>query len=324
VSRYDELLERREAALLELALPILVSHGRSDTASPMFHGCHDWHSCVHGVWALHAIAGRTGEDVLLDAAYQQARTELVEAELDFLRSTPALVEEETPYGFAWLLKLAATREAAGDSGLQPLADYSQALIVEWLSRLDEASARRFALLDRHANLSFALIHLGQWARFRGDDGLLGIAADAARRFLAPVEADADFPLERDTLATDEFMPTSILRLAAIAQLLGDEGCAFVRGRVPAGYAVPPITKPVSNHAGGVNAFRAWFLWDLHEATGDEAIRESYADLVLTQLSLPDLWMRGPNSGYRHWVAQITVRAIERSYESAAAAPHVLD
>jgi hypothetical protein len=315
MSRFEELLERREEMLLALALPILVSHGRSDTASPMFHGCHDWHSCVHGVWALHTIAERTGEDVLLDAAYQQARTELVDAELSFLRSNPGLVEEENPYGFAWMLALAARREAAGDTGLQPLADYSQAMIVDWLSRLDEASARRFALLDRHSNLSFALIHLGEWARFRGDDSLLGIAADAARRYLALEEADADFPLERDTLAVDEFMPTSMLRLAAISQLLGDEGRDFVRARVPAGYEVPPRSDPSTSHSGGVDAFRAWFLWDLLEATGDEAIRESYANLVLTQFSMPDFWMRGPNSRYRHWVAQIVVRAIERSHGS---------
>jgi hypothetical protein len=107
----------------------------------------------------------------------------------------------------------------------------------------------------------------------------------------------------------------VLRLAAIQQLLGEEGSAFVRARVPAGYDVPPITEPVSNHAGGVNAFRAWFLWDLYEATGDEAIRESYANLLLTQFSMPELWKRGPITGTRHWVAQIVVRAIDRSYGS---------
>ncbi len=282
----------------------------------MFHGCFDWHSCVHAVWALHAIAERTGEEIFLDAATQQARTELVDAELAYLRDNPRIVDEENPYGFAWLLQLAARREAGGDAGLRPLADYSERMIVDWLSALDDASARRFALYDRHSNLSFALIHLGLWAGFSGNAALLETARAAARRFLATPEADADFPLDRDARGVDEFMPTSILRLAAIRQLLGDEGTAFVRARVPAGYDVPPITEPVSNHAGGVNAFRAWFLWDLFEATGDEAIRESYANLVLTQFSMPDLWMRGPITGTRHWVAQIVVRAIERSYGSA--------
>jgi hypothetical protein len=63
----------------------------------------------------------------------------------------------------------------------------------------------------------------------------------------------------------------------------------------------------------VNVWRAWALWDLFEATGDEAVRESYADLVLAQHARADLWRQGPNSGTRHWVAQIVVRAIERSY-----------
>jgi hypothetical protein len=314
-TRFDELLERREAMLFDLAVPILVGQAGHDTPSPMFHGCFDWHSCVHAVYALYAIADRTGEEIFLDAASQQARNDLVEAELAYLNDNPKIVAEENPYGFAWTLALDARREATGDTGLRPLADYAERMVVDWLGALDDQSARRWALYDRHSNLSFALIHLGQWARFTGDEALLETARAAARRFLATEEADADFPLDRDTADVDEFMPTSILRLAAIRQLLGDEGTAFVRARVPAGYGVPPITEPVSNHAGGVNAFRAWFLWDLYEATGDQAIQESYANLLLTQFSMPDLWLRGPITGTRHWVAQIVVRAIERSYGS---------
>src|SRR5262249_48984412 len=106
-TRFEELLERREAMLLDLAVPILVCQAGHDSPSPMFHGCFDWHSCVHAVWALHAIADRTGEEIFLDAASQQARADLVEAELAFLRDNPEIVAQENPYGFAWTLQLAA-------------------------------------------------------------------------------------------------------------------------------------------------------------------------------------------------------------------------
>jgi hypothetical protein len=45
----------------ELARQVAYCSGRQDTAHPAFRGCIDWHSAVHGVWALLAYQRATGD-----------------------------------------------------------------------------------------------------------------------------------------------------------------------------------------------------------------------------------------------------------------------
>jgi DUF2891 family protein len=70
---WESLVAVREDSLRALSPPILSALGRHDTASPIFHGCFDWHSAVHGVYSLYAIHHRTSEALYLEAAAQRAR-----------------------------------------------------------------------------------------------------------------------------------------------------------------------------------------------------------------------------------------------------------
>jgi hypothetical protein len=275
---------------------------------------------VHAVWALYTLHLRTGEDLFLDAAVQHARPELVQSELAFLRGPTGA--EETPYGFAWILALAARREQAGlDGAFRPLAEEGVRRIVGWLDGLDADSGLAAARLDTHNNLSWALVHLFRWADHTDDEALRERARAEVRRHLTLPEHDGEFPLDADAGNAPEFMPTALLRLAAAVQTL-PEGREFAAARVPGGFWIPPVEHPVTPHDAGLNVFRAYALWDVYEATGDPALRENYARLILTQARHPEWWRKGPNDGYRHWVAQIAIRAIDRSYgaePSAAAA-----
>lgn len=307
-------LERvREDALRALSPPILASVGREDTPSPIFHGCFDWHSAVHGVHSLYAIAERTGEELYLDAAAQHVRPELVEAELAYMRDVVA--EEETPYGLAWLLALVAKQErVTGTRELRPLADFAAARLVAFVGGLDSERALAAAWSDAHGSLSWGLLHLARWARHVEDAGLLALAQEATRRFLQDGRVDAAFSVAADAGAAVEFMPPALERLAAIGEALGpEEARRYVRARVPAGFRVPPLTDPETVHAGGVNLFRALALWSVHRATGLARLRENVAELVLYQLARPDLW-RDCDYTLRHWVAQIAVRTIDETYD----------
>jgi hypothetical protein len=313
---WEGFLARRERHLLELAGPVLVCQGRNDTPSPMFHGCFDWHSCVHAVWALYTIHQRTGADMLLDAAGQQARPELVPAELEHMRTA---IPEENPYGFGWLLALVHKQEAVtGGRELRPLADHAAAQVGEWLRGLDTAAGRERALDDMHDNLSWTLCNAHLWALHAGDEQLLATVRAAAARHLEAPELDAQLPVAQDTEDPDEFMPTALLRLAALVQIRGAGAAGdYVRARLPEGFTVPRVAEPRGVHAAGANFFRAYALWDLFEATGDERFRDAYADLIEYHVSRPEYWRDGDNAEYRHWVAQIGVRAIDRSYGAAS-------
>src|ERR1700761_5938585 len=51
-----------------LSVPISECVVRRDTTHPVFHGCIDWHSAVHGNYALRVISRVTGDTKYLDIA----------------------------------------------------------------------------------------------------------------------------------------------------------------------------------------------------------------------------------------------------------------
>jgi hypothetical protein len=308
---WRSLARRREELLHTLAPPILSAVGNQDTLSPIFHGCSDWHSAVHGVYSLYAIHRRTGDDLYLEAARQHARSELVVAELDYMRGE-ALEAEENPYGFAWVLALVRAQElATGTRELRPLADYARERVVALVTGLDAERGFELATCDRHPNLSWALMHLGLWARHEGNDELLEVARAAARRHLRDPRLDEALPAVSDAGDTDEFMAPALMRLAALGTILGDD----VRKRLPPHFEVAAVDSPTTVHAAGVGCFRAFALMHLHRATGLARLRENAAKLVLHQIERTNLWRSG-DYDHRHWIAQIGVRVIDDSYDDA--------
>src|ERR1700712_1752367 len=76
---------------------------RHDTIHPAFHGCIDWHSACHAVWALVAERGQSGDprhDAIIDSILMPAK---LPAEAGVLAPRPQF---EMPYGRAWFLRLA--------------------------------------------------------------------------------------------------------------------------------------------------------------------------------------------------------------------------
>jgi len=307
--------QEREELLHALAPPILSAVGNEDTPSPMFHGCFDWHSAVHGVYSLYALYRRTGSDLYLEAAQQHARAELVAAELDYMRSAE-IERQENPYGFAWVLALVRTQEkATGRHELRPLGDLASERIRDLVETLDAERAVELATSDTHHNLSWALIHLVLWARHTRDETLLAFTHDAAHDFLKHPQVDDALPVSSDAQDVVEFMAPALMRLAALGDVLGDESRAYVRQRLPPRFVVQPVTHPTTVHAAGVNFFRAFALMHISNATGLARLRDTVAGLVAYQVGRSDLWRQG-DYDHRHWIAQIGVRVIDDSYGDA--------
>jgi hypothetical protein len=123
---------------------------------PAFYGAYDWHSSVHMHWLLlrllrgHAervdVAAVTGT---LDAHLTPAA---LAAEAEYLRAHPSF---ERPYGWAWLLALAAESSALGverwTEALAPAARTVAGLVTDWLPK-----ARYPVRHGTHTNSAFAL------------------------------------------------------------------------------------------------------------------------------------------------------------------------
>lgn len=85
-----------------------------ETLHPLFFGSFDWHSCVHGYWSLARLLRRhidlPSAPEIRTLFDRQLVPEIVAGEVAYF-ARPSASGFERPYGWAWLLKLAA--ELAG-------------------------------------------------------------------------------------------------------------------------------------------------------------------------------------------------------------------
>jgi hypothetical protein len=151
---------------------------------PIFYGSFDWHSCVHGYWLL-AKVSRLFPDMpvavtirdLFDAQFTQVK---VAAELAYVQ-TPASRGFERPYGWAWLLMLAAELERReGDERrwaerLRPLAVAFADRFKAFLPKADYPLRAGV-----HSNTAFALALAVEYARTCGDPDLAVLCEAKAR------------------------------------------------------------------------------------------------------------------------------------------------
>ena len=260
---------------------------------PVFYGCFDWHSAVHGHWLL-ARAGRLDPDLRAraKAALAVSFDEDVEREVRYLRAHPSF---ERPYGLAWLLRLQAELETWAESDtdaaswvtrLAPLADAAEANLAAWLPKLERPTRA-----GTHANTAFALGLLLEAGR------LDTLSRERARRFFA---ADRDLPLHLEPGGEDFLSPAlteadlmgRILRAEELAGWL-DVACPGL-GRRETLVPVTPADREDGRlaHLDGLNLSRAWMARRLARAlpAGDarrpvlEALGHAHAEAGLAAIA----------------------------------------
>ena len=150
---------------------------------PVFYGSFDWHSCVHAYWLLATVERRFPKGPIAariaDLFDRQLTAEKVETERAYL-DQPMRASFERPYGWAWLLMLAAELHRGGERTLK----WSSAL-----APLTMAFADRFrAFLPKatypirsgaHFNTAFALALAIEYADTVEDNGLARMLREQA-------------------------------------------------------------------------------------------------------------------------------------------------
>lgn len=301
--------------ILDALAPIIAAQvAARDTPHAVFHGCVDWHSAVHGHWALLRIARATGRHEERARAVDHAlRPEGIAEEAAFLQQH---ADFELPYGRAWFLLLAEEFERWG--GERAIADPARlrAMAAEVAASLDrymdacECAEGIDACIGEYRNPSWALLRLHGWYAFVGDaHGQARTAARAAGMQAPEPTGDAGFGA--DLRGCEFFSP-----FGNYATLLGatrPEAAADLLGAHPlADDALAPIVAlPSTAHGLGMNWSRAWSLRALAEAATEDQqprLRAAYAAHVAQAwehhaLKAGDVW------AYDHWVPQFAVYAL---------------
>jgi len=246
--------------------------------TPVFAGCFDWHSAVHGHWLL-ATCVRTCPDepvaarcrTMLD---EQLRVEPLLVEAAHLRRRPAF---ERPYGLAWALALAAELERHDDpdgdarswrEAVRPLEEASWVNLRTWLGKLTEPMRT-----GTHNQTAFALALVHDWAVTVGNDAARELVRERAE---SDFGEDHDYPLHLEPGGEDFLSPS--LGAAWLMALLRDRSgfiTWFERTLPELGAAVElsPVTVADRSdgrlaHLDGLNLSRAWMLRSIACRLGD--------------------------------------------------------
>ena len=284
----ENTLDAREVAhFAELALecvhreyPNKISHvmnsaedvGQPHELTPVFFGCFDWHSAVHGHWLLARLC-RTQPDgpfvAKARAALDQSfTTERVAAELAYLEGEGRKTFER-PYGLAWLLQLSAELHEWDDpqakrwaAALEPLERVAAERFGDWLPKLSHPIRT-----GEHSQTAFALGFVLDWARSRGENEMAELVARRARDYFlndrgANLSFEPDGQAFLSPIIAEADLMRRILRPTEFAAWLG----AFVPGLSlddTADWLPPAVVTDKADgklaHLDGLNLSRAWML-----------------------------------------------------------------
>ncbi len=303
LSALARLKGEREAIARALIEPVSACVTRHDTNYPAFHGCIDWHSAVHGTWALIAYSRATG-DRRYDALVRDTilSTANIAAERRDLAKRPAF---EMPYGRAWFLRLAIDYEKAfGDGRLAPMAeDVARSLLARFDNSTPDPNATEYD------SDSWVLLNLMDYARFTKDAALTAAVEKIALE-LVDVSTPCDPKLE-----TGGFMAVCTNRAALTAKILPRSAfIAWANDFFAHTGALAPVANPAGAHENGLDFSRAWGFWEIYAATGDPHYAKAYVSHFNANYGDPTRW-RGDYHSVAHWVAQFGFYALQPLFGS---------
>jgi len=299
--------------LKELAVTVEHSFLRRDTAHPVFCGCIDWHSSVHGAFSLLMAARLTGQLQWAQVVEEVFQPDRLAAELDTLRQGE--LHHELPYGYAWFLRLAREWEAGwGKTDLRPLATDMANRLRQWIVSLSDEAVIHYAHRREYGNLSWALLNLWQWGNWNEDGELVENLVMWTRLRLLPIDPVCPPALDQ---GTDEFFAPALQRCRVLLSLLPAEESMKWWTMCDQGWrTLSPVTTCFTTHAAGLNFSRSWGFWTIYQQTQDLAFRDLYVQHILTHMGLPQYW-RDDYRKYGHWVPQFGIYAIALSFGDGA-------
>ena len=263
--------------------------GRPKELFPVFYGCFDWHSAVHGHWLL-VRQLRVGPQ---DAAWRaeaiaklnaNITPENVAGELANFRRD-ARGSWERPYGWAWVLQLTAELREYDDenakrwlAALQPLEADIVAATKDWLPKL--AYPIR---LGTHNQSAFAFTLMLDWAETAGDEAFAALLRQKTNDFH---EGDKNCPISYEPSGED-FLSPCLMTADLMRRVATDPAAysAWLDDYLPdlptdgsGDWLTPAIVKDASDgklvHLDGVNLSRAWNLYNIARALPENDARRA--------------------------------------------------
>ncbi len=287
------------------------------TVHPIFYGCFDWHSAVHGYWSMVTLLKQFPEmnraEEVRKLLKEKITAENVATEVVYFEK-PINKSFERTYGWAWLLKLSEELHNWDDpmakqleQNLKPLADIIVFRYKEFLPKLNYPIR-----VGEHTNTAFGLTFAYDYAEAVNDLELNQLIEKRARDFyfndencpiawepsgydfLSPCLEEVD--IMQRVLSSEEFTAW----MDAFLPQLADENYHLKVGEVS------DRTDGKLVHLDGLNFSRAWVFYGLAKQypkykhlqnLANEHVAYSYPNLV------------GDSYEGGHWLGSFAIYAL---------------
>ncbi len=275
--KFDESQAARFAALalacVHKEYPNKIAHSLTSDAdvrpprelTPVFYGCYDWHSAVHGHWLLVRLARLFPQAKFVPDAVRSLNESFtrpkIAGEVAYVTSKDRY-SFERPYGLAWLLMLVAelrewgTAEARQwSAALSPLEAAVTGRLSEWLPKLEHPIRA-----GEHNNTAFSLGLMLDYARIMGNTKFAQLVGSRARAFYS---GDTGCPLNYEPSGED-FLSPCLAEADVVRRIMpSPEFTSWFNNFLPRIDLQPTYVADPSDgklgHLIGLNLSRSWML-----------------------------------------------------------------
>jgi len=299
---------------------------------PIFYGSFDWHSSVHGHWllirALRTFPALAQAPAIIPLLDERFTPHNVNVEVQYLAQSRRETFER-PYGWGWLLKLAAELRQGVTSPLPGANPQATAAFDRWdrsLAPLTEAFVSRYLAwlpkatypirVGTHHNTAFSLALALDFAKAADHASLAQAIEHKARAWYM---ADANYPAwEPDG---SDFLSPGLVEAECMRRILSDtEFLPWLNGffpklvdRQPATLFTPAFVSDRTDghitHLDGLNLSRAWCWRSLAKALPTTDARRAHAlESFQTHLDAALPHVTGDYVG-EHWLATFAMLAM---------------
>jgi hypothetical protein len=287
---------------------------------PVFYGCFDWHSAVHGYWSAVTLIKNFPElekrEELLQKIQRNLTSENIKVEIAYLNTKDNKTFERT-YGWAWLLKLQQELDSwESEYGkelsqiLQPLSDMVADRYVEYLPKLNYAIR-----VGEHSNTAFGMAFAYDYAVHAQNQALKLVIEERAIEFYL---RDADCPISWEPSGYDFLSPcleeVDIMRRILPAAEFHNWITEFLP-HIENGKLEMEIGKVSDRsdgklvHIDGLNLSRSWVLYGLAAQYPEYNNLTEIADAHITN-TLPNLVADDYAGG--HWLGSFAIYALQNA------------
>lgn len=286
---------------------------------PIFYGCFDWHSAVHGYWSMVSLLSQFPEmakaQEVREILLSNLTSELVQQELVYFEQKINTSWERT-YGWAWLLKLSLALHQWQDPAAKQLALNLQPLTQKIVERyLDFLPKLIYPIrVGEHTNTAFGLVFALDYARALADTELEQLITQRATDFYSE---DQRCPISWEPSGYD-FLSPCLQEIDLMRRVLpSKQFTRWLRRFMPElkkrqySLAVGEVGDRQDGklvHLDGLNFSRAWVLLGLaNSEPGYQHLRKTAYEHI--NYSYPNLIGDSYEGG--HWLGSFAIYALNQ-------------